>query len=36
MLNDLNELKVKIWTYLVKDRNPWYKLVQKTETHKAL
>jgi hypothetical protein len=36
VLNDLKKLKVKNWTYLVKDRKAWYELVQKTNTHKGL
>jgi hypothetical protein len=36
VLNDLKKLKVKSWTYLVKDRNTRYKRVQKTKTHKGL
>ena len=36
VLNYLKELKVKNWTYLVKDRKAWCELVQKTETHKGL
>ena len=28
MLNDLNKLKVKNWTYLVKDIKAWYEIVQ--------
>jgi hypothetical protein len=36
VLKDIKELKLKNWTYLVKDRKAWYKLVQKTETHKGL
>jgi hypothetical protein len=35
VLNDLKTLKVKNWTYLVKDRKVWCELVQKTETHKG-
>jgi hypothetical protein len=36
LLNDLKKLKVKNWTYLIKDRNVWCELVQKTETHRGL
>jgi hypothetical protein len=36
VLNDLKKLKVKNWTYDVKDRKVWYELVQKTKTHKWL
>jgi hypothetical protein len=36
VLNDLKKLKLKNWTYLVKDRKAWYELVQKTETQKGL
>jgi hypothetical protein len=36
VLKGLNKLKVKNWTYLVKDRKAWYELVQKMETHKGL
>jgi hypothetical protein len=35
VLSDLKTLKVKKWTYLVKDRKACCKLVQKTETHKV-
>jgi hypothetical protein len=31
VLNDLKKLKVKKWTYLVKDRKVWCELVQKTK-----
>jgi hypothetical protein len=27
---------MKTWTYLVKDRQAWHELVQKTKTHKVL
>jgi hypothetical protein len=36
VLNDLQKLKTQNWTYLVKDRNVWCELVQKTETHRGL
>jgi hypothetical protein len=35
VLKDLNKLKVKNWTYVIKDRKAWYELVQKTKTHKG-
>jgi hypothetical protein len=35
-LNDLKKLKVRNWTYLVKDRKAWYELVQKTKTQMGL
>ena len=31
VLNYLKKLKVKNWTYLIKDRNGFYELVQKTK-----
>jgi hypothetical protein len=31
MLNCLKKLKIKSWTYLVKDRKSWYELVQKNK-----
>jgi hypothetical protein len=34
VLYDLKALKVKKWTYLVKDRKLWFELVEKTKTHK--
>jgi hypothetical protein len=36
VINDLKKLKLKNWTYLVKDRKASYELVQKAKTHKAL
>ena len=36
VLNDLKKLKVKNWTYLVKDRKVWCELVQTTEPHRGL
>jgi hypothetical protein len=36
VLNNLRKLKVKNWTYLVKDRKAWHELVQKTKTHQGL
>jgi hypothetical protein len=36
VLNELNQLKVKNWTYVIKDRKSWYELVQKIKTHKEL
>ena len=36
VLNDLKTLRVKDWTYLVKDRTAWYELVQKIKSHKGL
>ena len=36
VLNDLKKLKMQNWTYLVKDRNVWCELVQRTETHRGL
>jgi hypothetical protein len=36
VFNDLKKYKVNNWTYLVKDRQAWHGLVQKTKTHKAL
>ena len=36
VLNDLKKLKVKNWTYLVKDGKAWYEVVQKNKTHKRL
>jgi hypothetical protein len=35
VLNYLKKLKLKNWTYLVKDRKARCELVQKTETHKG-
>jgi hypothetical protein len=34
-LYDLNKLKLKNWTYLVKDGEVWHELVQKTKTHEG-
>jgi hypothetical protein len=34
--NDLKKLKLKNWTYLVKERKSWYELVRMTNTHKWL
>jgi hypothetical protein len=36
MLNDLKKLKVKTWSYFVKNRKAWYELVKKSRTHKWL
>jgi hypothetical protein len=36
VLNDLNKLKVKNWTYLVKEREARYEVMQKTKAHKVL
>jgi hypothetical protein len=36
VLNDLRKLNVKNWTYVVKEREAWYKLMQKMKTHKVL
>ena len=32
MLNDLKELNLKNWTYLVKDRKAWYEIMQKSKS----
>jgi hypothetical protein len=36
VLNNLNELKLENWTYLIKGRKAWCELVQKTKTQKGL
>jgi hypothetical protein len=36
VLNNLNKLKVKNWTYLFKDRKACSEFLQKTKTHKVL
>ena len=36
VLNGLNKLKVKNWTYLVKNRTACYELMQNNKTHKRL
>jgi hypothetical protein len=35
VLNDLKELKVKSWTYLVRDRNTRYKLCRRPKSTKG-
>ena len=36
VFNDLKILNVKNWSYIVRHRKAWYKLVQKTKTRKRL
>jgi hypothetical protein len=36
VLNDLKKLKVKTWSYLVKDRKAWYALAQETKIHQGI
>ena len=36
VLNDVKKIKVKNWTYLVKNRKAWYERVQKIKTHNGL
>lgn len=36
ILNDVKQLKVNDWTYLVKHRKSWYEQVQKNEPQEGL